>query len=148
MEAVERFLKQKMELQAQQKSAPVLPTSSSKPKLRTAGKGQIKVTTPSNSGVKKRSLLGEFASDQKMRNTIGSINNVDQVQEEQLRRKTVGGGGREVAGINIAAAQEFQYQEYTVNEEEEYQKNGPRVSISSKASGVSSSGKIIDQRER
>jgi hypothetical protein len=95
--------------------------------------------------------LGEFKEDQKTKNvfspknakleeesrrkTMGGINvnagvttSVNMgAQEEGLRRKTVGGNA--VGGINISAAQEFAYAD-----EEVFQSNAPRVSISSKSS--------------
>ena len=144
-----------MELEKQNKNA-TTPTSASKPKLKSMGRGQIKVTTPSAKGsVQKRSLMGEFKEEQKAKNvfspknaileeqsrrktmggmtvnagvTIPSVN--VEVHEEQLRRKKVGGNA--VGGINIKAAQEFAG--YQVEEEEVFQSNAPRVSISSKSS--------------
>ena len=53
--------------------------------------------------------MGEFQDEQqqKTRKTMGSITTGADLQGEHLRRKTV--GGTAVGGINIAAAQEFQY---------------------------------------
>lgn len=46
-----------------------------------------------------------------MEGTNSLTSNVTGIEEEQLRRKTVGGANA-VGGINIAAAQDIQYQAF------------------------------------